>query len=573
MNIPAPPPPPLPPPGARRRRGGCVLFFLAAAAGCVVLLAALLGLVLFRAAPKAPDGAVLVVDAAAAYPEALAQEPLPFSEPALTFGELVEAVSRAAEDPRIRGLHLEVDGASLGWARGRTLRAVAAAFRESGKPVTAALTYAGLLDYYLATAAETIHVHPIGQLALHGIVFEAAFYGDLFEKIGVEVQSAAVGRYKTAPETYTRTRMSAEHREQLTGIGREFRAEVTRAVSEGRGLGAEEAERLSAGGPYTAPEAVALGLVDRVSYADEVDEALGGERVSPASYLQSRGGPDRAEAKVAVVHIHGAIVPGKSGRDLLFGTVAGADTVVEAIEWADEEESVDAVVLRVSSPGGVDTASEDIWRAARRAGEDKPVLASFGDVAASGGYWAATAAREVWADPLSVTGSIGIFVIRPSVGGLLEKVGISVETVEIGAESNWLDLSRPLDEAEMERLREMVGEGYEKFLTRVSEARGMTPEEVDRVGQGRVFTGGQAVAAGLVDELGGLDEAVRAAAAAAGFDPDRPVEVVVLPRPPIWFDRLVSQLTGGGFRSRSRVLLPALRGARLALLPFVPTPR
>lgn len=571
MNTPLPPPPP--PPGARRRRGGCALLFLAAAAGCVVLLAALLGLVLFRAAPEAPDGAVLVVDAAAAYPEALAQEPLPFSEPAITFRELVEAVTLAAEDPRIGGLHLEVDGASLGWARARTLREAAAAFRESGKPVTAALTYAGLLDYYLATAAETIHVHPIGQLALHGIVFEVALYGDLFEKVGVEVQSVAVGRYKTAPQAWTRARMTAEHREQLTGIGRDFRAEVTRAVAEGRRLGEEEAERLSAGGPYTASEAVGTGLADRVSYADEVDEALGGERVSPASYLRSRGAPDGAGARVAVVHIHGAIVPGKSGLDLLFGTVAGADTVVEAIEWAEEEESVDAVVLRVSSPGGVDTASEDIWRAARRAGADKPVLASFGDVAASGGYWVATAAREVWADPLSVTGSIGIFVIRPSVGGLLDKMGISVETVEVGAESNWLNPARPLDEAEMERLREMVGEGYERFLTRVSGARGMTPEEVDRVGQGRVFTGGQAVGAGLVDELGGLDRAVRAAAVAAGFDPEDPVEVVTLPRPPTLFDRLEAELSGGGFRSRSRLLLPALRGARLALLPFVPTPR
>lgn len=550
-----------------------MLFFLAAAVGCVVLLAALLGLVLFRAAPAAPDGAVLVVDAAADYPEALAQEPLPFADAPLTFRELAGAISLAAEDPRIGGLHLEVDGASLGWARARTLRAAVTEFRESGKPVTAALTYAGLLDYYLATAAETIHAHPLGQLALHGVVFEVALYGDLFEKIGVEIQTAAVGRYKTAPESYTRARMSAEHREQLTAIGRDLRAEVTRAVASGRGLGAETAGHLSAGGPYTASEAAALGLVDRISYEDEVDEALGGERVSPASYLESRDGRGGAEARVAVVHIHGAIAPGKSGRDLLFGTVAGADTVVEAIEWAEEEESVDAVVLRISSPGGVDTASEDIWRAARGAGEDKPVVASFGDVAASGGYWVATAAREVWADPLSVTGSIGIFVIRPSFGGLLEKVGISVETVEIGAESNWLKPARPLDEEEMERLREMVGAGYRAFLTRVSEARGMTPEEVDRVGQGRVFTGGQAVGAGLVDELGGLDEAVRAAAAAAGFDPEDPVEVVVLPRPPTLFDRLEAELSSGGFRLRSRLLLPALRGARLALLPFVPTPR
>ena len=223
------------------------------------------------------------------------------------------------------------------------------------------------------------------------------------------------------------------------------------------------------------------------------------------------------EALIAVVHVDGAILPGRSREDLTAGRIAGAETVAEALAWAEEEASVDAVVLRVSSPGGADSASDTIWRAAERVRAVKPLVASFGDTAASGGYWVSTAARRVVAEPLTVTGSIGVFVGKFSIEELLDKVGLAVEVVSLGGKPNWLSSARPLDEQELARLREGAAEIYGVFLERVAAARGMSTAEVDAIGQGRVFTGRQALAAGLVDELGGLEDAIRIAAMEAGF--------------------------------------------------------
>lgn len=575
---PAPPPPPSPAP----RRRGCLLWLLLGSAALVALFLGLLAaLFVLGGAPGVPAGAVLTVDATAAYPEALPHEPFPFVDPGRTFHELLEGIAHAADDPGIAGLHLELGATSLGWARARSLREAALRFADSGKPVTAHLTYPDLLGYYLGTAAGTIHAHPLGQLGLFGVSAEVAFYGDLLEKIGVEAQTAAIGAWKTAPQVFTRSDLTPEHREQLGELAEAFRGEVAAAVAAGRGLEAEEADRWLSAGPVTASRALEFGLVDVLGYPDELESALAGEAVSLDRYLGARspfhpagsfggGSPGGAEAKVAVVVVRGAIAPGESRQDLMLGTVAGAETLARALDAAAEDDSVDAVVLRIESPGGVDTASDTIWRAAARANEVKPVVASFGDVAASGGYWVATAARRIWASPLSVTGSIGIYVLRLNLAGLYEKVGLSVERVAAGEPSNWRSSARPLDEGEMEALRETITEGYGVFLDRVAAARGLTPEEVDRVGQGRVFTGAGAVAAGLADELGGLPEAVRGAAVEAGFDAGAPVEILTLPRPPALFEMLEAEVVPGSFRARLPLLHEALRGARLALLPFVP---
>ena len=580
-GFPGRPAPPPPPPAPRRR--GCLLWLLLGSAALAALFVGLLAALFVLGGGRAgvPEGAVLSVDATAAYPEALPHEPFPFVDPGRTFHELLEGIARAAEDPGIAGLHLELGATALGWARARSLRDAALRFADSGKPVTARLTYADLLGYYLGTAAGTIHAHPLGQLGFFGVSAEVVFYGDLLEKIGVEAQAAAIGAYKTAPQVFTRSDMTPEHREQLGELAEAFRGEVAAAVASGRGLERAEADRLLSAGPVTAARALERGLVDVLGYPDELESALAGEAVSLDRYLGDRspfgpaggfggGASGGGEAKVAVVRVRGAIAPGESRQDLMLGTVAGAETLARALEAAAEDDSVDAVVLRIESPGGVDTASDTIWRAASRANEVKPVVASFGDVAASGGYWVATAARRIWANPLSITGSIGIYVLRLNLAGLYEKVGLAVERVAAGEPSNWQSPARPLDEGEMEELRETITEGYGVFLDRVAAARGLTPEEVDRVGQGRVFTGAGAVSAGLVDELGGLPEAVRGAVVAAGFDAGTPVEIVTLPRPPTLFEMLEAEVVPGSFRSRLPLLHEALRGARLALLPFVP---
>lgn len=531
----------------------------------------LAALMLFADGPSVPEGSVLVVGTEADYPETLPYAPFLFADVGPSFTELIQGISRAADDPRIRALHLRVGDTRLGWARARELRDGALRFRAAGKRVTASLEYAGLMDYYLASAADRIHLHPRGQLGLYGISMEVLFFAGLFEKLGVEAQFEAIGPYKTAPEVFTGSGMSPAHREQLESLGGEFRAALAEAVSGSRGMTPEEADRLLADGPYTGRRALESGLVDLLSYRDQIEADVGERLVDVADYaLASRPGSGSGGARIAVVHVDGAILPGKSREDLTAGRVAGAETVAEALAWAQEEASVDAVVLRVSSPGGSDSASDTIWRAAERVRAVKPLVASFGDTAASGGYWVSTAARRVVAEPLSVTGSIGIWVGKFSIGELLEKMGVAAELVSVGGRPNWLSASRPLDEQDLERLREGAAEIYRTFLERVAAAREMTPGEVDAIGQGRVFTGRQALEAGLVDELGGLEDAARLAAREAGFPEDATIELVSLPEPPTLMEAIQAEFRAGGLRNRLPLLDAALRGARLVLLPYVP---
>ena len=255
----------------------------------------------------------------------------------------------------------------------------------------------------------------------------------------------------------------------------------------------------------------------------------------------------------------------------MLGKIAGASAIADALSRLEEDGSVVAVVLRVSSPGGADTAADTIWRAARQLGMRKPLIASFGDTAASGGYWIATAADRVVAEPLSITGSIGVWAGKFSIGGLLGKIGLAMEAVSADGNPNWLSPARPLEADDLARLRETIGETYRVFLERVAAARGLTPEEVDAVGQGRVFTGRQALGAGLVDELGGLRRAIRLAASAAGVPEDAPVETIFLPEPPTLLEALEARLdTAPGLRERTSLLAAMAGGTRMVLLPFQP---
>ena len=542
------------------------------AVGVAAVFLGLLAVLAIGRAPPVPEGSVLLVGTDADYPETLPYAPFFFADAGPSFGELVHGMSRAAEDPRISGLHLRVGDTRLGWARARELRDAALRFRELGKRVTASLEYAGLMDYYLASAADRIHLHPRGQLALFGVSMEVMFYGGFFEKLGIEAQFEAIGPWKTAPEVFTGSRMSEEHRAQLESLGSGFRDGVTEAVAAGRGMTADEADRLLSDGPHGGRQALEHGLVDALSFRDEIEEDIGDATlVDVADYLASPGShPTGGGARVAVVHVDGAILPGRSREDLAVGKIAGARTVAAALAWAEEERSVDAVVLRVSSPGGGDSASDTIWRAAERVRAVKPVVASFGDTAASGGYWVSTAARRVVAAPLSVTGSIGVWIGKFSIGGLLEKMGVAVEVVSLGGKPNWLSATRPLDEQDLERLRAGAAETYAVFLERVAAARQMTPADVDAIGQGRVFTGRQALEAGLVDELGGLRDAIRLAAMEAGFPEDAAIETIALPEPPSLVEMIEAELGSSGIRERLPLLTAIMQGARLPLFPFVP---
>ncbi len=552
---------------------------VAAVGAAVLLLLAGVGLFL-GPGPTVPEGSVVVVPAGRDDPETVPFAPFFFMDPGPGFHQVIAGITRAADDPRIAGIHLRIEEGGLGWGRAGELRDAVMAAREAGKRVTASVTYAGAQGVYLASAASRITMHPRGQLALTGLHLEVLYYGELLDKLGVEVQFEAIGPWKTAPEVYTGSAMTEENRTQLTALGEQIRTEVAQAVAEGRGLAPEEAGRLLADGPWTAGRALELGLVDELDYHDGIEADLvgkGGGRLVPiGDYLASaRAGFDAGGPRIAVVHVDGMVAPGRSREDVALGRISGAESVVEALEQVEQDAGFDGVVLRISSPGGFDSSSDSVWRAASRIRDTgRPLVASFGDTAASGGYWIATAADHVLATPMTTTGSIGVFAGKFSIAGLLEKVGVAAESVDIGGSGAWTSLASPFAETELLRLREGIEETYEVFLERVAAARGMTTGEVRERAEGRVYSGAAALAAGLVDELGGLPQAVRLASTEAGFPEDARIRTVHLPEPPSFADALRSELQTGlppvQLRERFPLLFEALSGVRLTLLPFEP---
>ncbi len=295
--------------------------------------------------------------------------------------------------------------------------------------------------------------------------------------------------------------------------------------------------RSSARGPFTAKEALELDLVDGLHYMDEVKKQMAPEgkeevaTVSVVDYLprSSEMPAFGAKARIAVIYGIGAIVGGESTEDAMFGRVMGSDTIAEAFESAREDDSIDAVVFRIDSPGGSDVASDVIWREASLTREKKPVVVTMADVAASGGYWIATASDAIVAEPTTITGSIGIFAGKFNIRGLYDKIGVSVEGVESSTNADFFSESRSFTPEERAKLREILEAGYQAFLERVAESRKKTKDEVHTVAQGRVWSGRDAKELGLVDELGGFKRALEIAKEKAGFAADAKVELRIFP--------------------------------------------
>jgi len=570
--------PPAPPSGSRSR-SGCSTFFLLAAGALTLLFLGLAAASVFLAGgARVPSGSVLVLDMGEELPETRPWSASWLAPAVPDFHGTIRALDRAAADERVRGLLIQGEGTTLGWERLMEMREAVIRFSESGKPVAASLEMPGLRDYLLATAADTIHMHPRGRLMLFGTPLGVLFYGELLEKVGIGAQFEAIGPFKNAPDSWTRSEMSEAHREQLAALSGELFDLASEAVATTRGVAVDEARALLSEGPLLAEGALSAGLIDGIRYPAEAREEFG-QDFGKEGFLALRDYALQMPAsdgsrRIAVVHVEGAILSGESRTDLVAGRVAGAETIGEALEWARDAESVAAVVLRIASPGGADTASDTIWRAASRLGSEKPVVASLGDVAASGGYWVATAADHLVAGPASITGSIGVYAGRLHLAGLFEKIGVVSEMVyPEGVEpGNWLNAAAPLSSEERERLREGIADTYAVFLERVGEARGMTADEVDAVGQGRVWSGRKAFELGLVDELGGLDAAIRRARMEAGIPEDAEVEILRLPEPPGFAEVALRELGVVRFRDRLPLVRALVRGNFFALLPFVPDP-
>jgi protease-4 len=575
------------------RKRNWVFWAVFAATSFLVLLSTGLYLIArsFRgvAMPVVPGSAV-TVDLAHRYPEeTLFDLSGPFiGSPTLTFRDLLLGIGRAKRDSRVEKLFLHVRGTSLGWAQAAELRSELVDFKAAGKSLVAFIEYGSNLDYYLASAANEIHIHPRTVLDIRGIRAEAFFLRGALGKLGVEAEFERVGKYKDAPDMFLRDDMSEDSREALTGLVSTVHEALVTALVEGRKIDRESAQSLLARGPFTAVEAKDLGLVDGLGYLDEVrkrmapaEEELRSISVSDYRRATAQVPAFGADARIAVIYGVGTIVGGTSGDDAVFGRVMGSDTVAEAFQSAREDDSIRAVIFRIDSPGGSDVASDVIWRESMLTKEKKPVIVSMGDLAASGGYWIATASNAIVAEPTTITGSIGIYAGKFNLAGLYQKIGVATDGIETTPNADFFSSSRSFTAFERERLHEIIDAGYRAFLDRVALSRGKTTAEVDEVAQGRVWSGARARELGLVDELGGLRRALEIAKERAGIAADATVELRIYPVKRNFIEVLLSSFTEAPtsraalallrpeeLLSRYPVLALLARGSSLALMPY-----
>jgi protease-4 len=445
---------------------------------------------------------------------------------------LVDSIDRAATDTSVTALVLRVSlFTDSGWGKVQELRDAIGRFKKSGKPAYAYLEFAGNKEYYLATACTKVYALPTAILDVTGLRTETSFFANTLDKLGVDAQFVGVGKYKNAPNQFTESGFTPPHREQMESLLDSLYRQYVEGIREGRKKSAEEVQAIVDAGPYDGPTALKAGLVDELLYEDQLKDKLKGSGpLSPSRYFKSRAGSFfDTRPKLAVVYAVGEIVQGESQSGAFGGQVAGSDTIAAALRQARNDDDVKAIVLRVDSPGGSGAASDVIWREVVQARKQKPVVVSFGDVAASGGYYVAMGADAIVAQPGTITGSIGVFSGKFVLKGLYDKLGITKELLLRGEHADIFSEYRAWDDEERARMDELMVSFYRDFVTRVAQGRGKSFDEIDAVAQGRVWTGTEALAVGLVDRLGGLEEAVLLAKDRARIARSQDVHLIVLP--------------------------------------------
>jgi protease-4 len=518
---------------------GALAALLVFSAGAALLFIGLIGAIVAMGqknkAPEVADGSYLVFDLSTNITDA----PPPLDLGDLTGGRtdvqqlrsITRALRHAANDGKVRGVlllgNLSPSGLGTGFAALREVRAALVDFRASGKPVVAYLDYATTRDYYLASAASQVVIDPYGEIIMPGLASEPWFLGGAFEKYGIGVQVAKVGKYKSYAESFTRTDMSPEAREELQKLLDDIWGTLVSDMAKSRGISPAAIQTtVDAEGIIKASIALSERLVDKVAYRDELIDRLKRETgvTSPTeSFRQVQLGyyaktylpapSSFGGGEVAIVYAEGDIVEGEGDQ-----TEIGGAKFAREIRRLREDSSVKAIVLRVNSPGGSATASETIQRELRLAHKVKPVIVSMGSYAASGGYWISIFGDRIFAEPDTVTGSIGVFGIVPNVQKLANDHGVTFDSVKTGKfAGGLLTIARPRTDEEMQVFQKGVDWIYSQFVAKVAEGRNLPLSRVEEIAQGRVWSGTDAKRIGLVDEIGGLDAATRYAAKQANL--------------------------------------------------------
>ena len=527
--------------------------------GCFLLM--ILGVALFISAlrnsgPTIHDNSVLVLNIKGSMPDYVVEDPLARAlgadENSLT--NLLWQIRKAKADKRIKAILLDVDFSTVGWGQADEIRDALADFRTSGKPVYAYMLIGSNKEYYIATACDRVYMSPSGNLFTYGLAAEAMFVRGSLDKLGIYPDVFKIGKYKNAPDMFTEKKMTDGQREVLNSMLDDIYGRIVNAVAETRKKSADEVRAAIDNAPYTAQQAKEVGFIDDVKYRDEVEAELrqrlgykddehlqlvkGSEyrEIKPESLDMNKG------EKVAVIYASGTIGLGSSDDSPFGEQSVGSDTMVKALNTARDDRSIRAIVIRIDSPGGSAFASDEIWHAIENAKMKKPVVVSMGDVAASGGYYIACNANKIVAEPSTITGSIGIFAGKPVMKGFYDWLGVTNEYVLRGKNAGMFRETEPFTDDERAKFQDIISRAYyDQFVPKVAKGRNKSAEEVDSLGQGRVWMGSQAKERGLVDEFGGLERAIAVAKQLANLPADKDVRRVVLPYPRTFFQKLFNQ--------------------------------
>jgi len=531
-----------------------VVLALALVVGCVLVLVVMS----LNREPEIPGNSVLVLKVEGGLPDYVNADEISsrfFGAQTNSLSSLLLQLRKAKADKRVGAVLLDIGMVGGGWAKAEEIRDAVADFRKSGKPIYSYMEFGGDKEYYISTAAERVYVMPTGDLFINGLAAEAMHFRGSFDKLGIYWDSYQIGKYKTAPEEFTRKDVSDGERETLNSLLQEIFNRYVANVAEARHMSPDDVEALINDAPHNAKEAQKAGLIDGALYREDVEKELKKRlgykddeklrKVSTAEYRRISAdslGLNQGEL-IAVVFASGPIEPGKS-NDGSFGgdQTIGSDTVVKAINDARDNKDVKAIVLRVDSPGGAVYPSDLIWNAVEEAKKKKPVVVSMSDLAASGGYYVSMGASKIVAEPLTLTGSIGIFAYKPVMKGLYDWIGVTSEYFTRGKNAGMFRETEKFTDDERKKFQGMLDNSYwNEFLPKVAQGRRFpNVEAVHQIAQGRVWTGAQGKENGLVDEFGGLDRAVEVAKELAQIPADKQVRRVIYPAPRTFIQQIFS---------------------------------
>lgn len=488
---------------------------------------------------------------------------------------------KAARDSRIKAVVIKFGMLEADWAKMEELRQSVLAFRESGKPVIAYFEESPEADkeYYLATACDRIVLHPLGWLGINGLAAYVPFFKGTLDRLGIKAEFEHIEEYKTAYNQFTESGFTPAHREMLLSIYEDIFNYYLKEIATARHKTPEEMRQLIDKGYFKGREAVASGLVDELAYEDQLFQKSNLEkyreltRITNEKYASVRpeGLGLNLGKKVALIFAGGTILSGSAEQ-----VVLGSETFSRWLRAAVKDKSIEAIIVRVDSPGGSAVGSDIIWHELVKARAEKPVIISMSGLAGSGGYWLSLGGHRIIAQPQTLTGSIGVIAGKFSFAGLMEKLGLTADRLVIGKNADAFSPYRSFTPEERKILREEIGYIYEQFLERVATARNLPLEEVERLGRGRVWTGRQARDLKLVDDLGGLFQAMEAARELAGIPPETELRLVVWPARRSLWDLILGRKTELArasstveLLSRARKTMEIFSQARVwALMPF-----